>query len=154
MSASASDPFHIPALRDAARRPEVVAALRAFFEETDRAIAAHGPTCWNRGECCRFGQYGHRLYVNALEVVYYLAGEYELPAIDADTCPHARDGHCQARAYRPLGCRVFYCDPAAQAWQSPLTEDRLGLLRNMHESLGVPYFYADWMAILRALRQT
>ena len=153
MTDPASDPFHLAALREAARRPEVVAALREFFEETHRLIAAHAPTCWNRGECCRFGRYGHRLYVTALEVVYYLAGQYALPAIDEDACPHARDGRCQAREYRPLGCRIFYCDPAAQDWQGPLTEERLTLLREMHESLGVPYFYADWMAVLRALQQ-
>lgn len=147
------DTLDVAALREAARRPEVVAALQMFFEETDRLIAAHSPTCWNHGHCCRFGRYGHRLYVTALEVVFYLAGEYDLPAVDEDTCAHARGGQCQARGHRPLGCRVFFCDPAAQGWQQPLTEARLAVLRGLHGRLGVSYFYTDWMTVLKRLQQ-
>lgn len=141
----------IEALYEAARRPEVVRAMRAFYEEADRLIAEQGATCWNKGECCRFGRFGHRLYVTALEVCYYLAGEEKpLPVAD-DTCPHAYEGRCHLRDRRPLSCRIFYCDPAAQSWQSPLTEDQLARLRALHGELNVPYFYADWMLVLRAL---
>ncbi|HOW71956.1 MAG TPA: hypothetical protein PKY77_15260 [Phycisphaerae bacterium] len=153
MTDSLSDTFPLPALRETARRPEVVTALRRFFDETDRQIAGYHPTCWNHGHCCQFGTYGHRLYVTALEVVMYLAGGYDLPVIEQDACPHARDGRCQARTCRPLGCRVFYCDPAAREWQGPLTEERLAVLRDLHGQLGVPYFYADWMTVLRALQR-
>jgi hypothetical protein len=153
----------IPELLAAAERPEVLAAMDAFYAEADRRIAAQNPTCWNRGLCCRFGEYGHRLYVTALEVVYYLArtpgpathglaNHLDLATLgDADVCPHARGGICHARDRRPLGCRIFYCDPAAQDWQGPLTEELLAGLRDLHPRLGVPYFYADWMGVLRAL---
>jgi len=138
-------------LFEAARRPDVLAAMEEFFAETDRLIAQQPATCWNRGDCCRFATFGHRLYVTPLEVCYYLAkgGPPRRAAVDA--CPHAYAGMCHARNRRPLGCRVFYCDPAAQGWQGPLTEDRLGVLRSLHETLNVPYFYADWMTVLRAL---
>lgn len=145
---------HIPvdALLEAAKRPDVVAAMKDFYEETDRLIAEHAATCWNKGNCCRFGEFDHRLYVTALEVCYYLAsGRLPIPPT-TDACPHAYDGKCHARERRPLGCRVFFCDPAAQEWQGPLTEERLRCLRQLHEQLGVPYFYADWMAVLGALR--
>ncbi len=191
----------VNALRDAARRPVVVDAMRTFYEESDRLVAAELPVCWNRGACCRFGEFGHRLYVTALEVVYYLAeappqkrgrssfrgrsvgrllstkeraaSPFSCPTADtaearerpvplpviashaepsADVCPHAFAGLCHARSHRPLGCRIFYCDPGAQHWQGPLTEERLTRLRAMHEQLDVPYFYADWIAVLRALR--
>lgn len=174
-------------LLKASRRPEVVEAMRVFYAEAAHRIAAEGPTCWNRGACCRFGEYGHRLYVTALEVAYYLARSQDVAAggagrsetgalrnagddtfIDAspparwklavlvpevveDACPHAHGGQCHAREHRPLGCRIFYCDPAAQHWQGPLTEECLQELRVLHEELGVPYFYADWLAVLRAL---
>ena len=205
----------IEAVIDAVRRPEVVEAMQAFYAEADRRIAANKPTCWNKGECCRFGEYGHRLYVTALEVVYYLAMQTEPPApapigdvgapavagldtgrgsvaaglctgrspaapkpdtgrsqeaedavpsasplpvlippITADACPHAYAGRCHARARRPLGCRIFYCDPAAQHWQGPLTEEFLEHLNRLHWELGVPYFYADWMTVLRSLEDT
>jgi hypothetical protein len=143
----------VETLREASRRPEVIQAVRNLLDEVDRRIAAATPTCWNKGECCRFGRYGHRLYVTALEVVYYLAGPAgdAGPEVTEDTCPHARGGRCCAREHRPLGCRVFYCDPAAQAWQGPLTEEMLDRLRRMHTELGVPYLYCDWLTVLHAL---
>ncbi len=147
----------ITVLREAAGRPEIVAAVRQLYDEADRRIAAHLPVCRNRGECCRFGEFGHRLYVTALEVVYYLASadqgadaEGPLP-VTQDACPHARDGVCHARPRRPLGCRVFYCDPASQHWQGPLTEEMLARLQRLHEEFQVPYFYVDWLTVLRAL---
>ena len=74
--------------------------------------------------------------------------------ITADACPHARDGRCHARDRRPIGCRIFYCDPDAQEWQGPLTEAVLAQLRDLHERFEVPYFYADWMAALKAIRSS
>lgn len=143
----------VVALRQAADRPDVVAAMQAFYEDADRRIAEQSPVCWNKGECCRFGEFGHRLYVTALEVVYYLATARgcKVPTVTEDACPHARDGKCGVRHRRPLGCRVFYCDPAAQHWQGPFTEEMLARLRRMHDELAVPYFYADWLSVLRAL---
>ena len=135
----------------AAQRADVVAAMRSFYAETDRLIAAHEPICRNRGRCCRFGQVGHRLYVTALEVAYYLAAGPPAPSIADDACPHAYDGGCHARDRRFLGCRVFFSDPASQAWQCPLIEERLAYLRRLHDELRVPYFYADWMRVLASL---
>ncbi|MBI4581870.1 MAG: hypothetical protein HY718_19390 [Planctomycetes bacterium] len=145
----------VDALYQAAKRPEVVAAMRAFYGDADRRIAAHSPTCWNRGACCRLGEYGHRLYVTALEVAYYLAHrrQEQVPTVTGESCPHAHDGQCHARERRPLGCRIFYCDPAAQHWQGPLTEELLRRLRRLHDELNVPCFYADWLVVLRALQQ-
>lgn len=138
----------LAAAAEAAQHDGPRQAMRAFFDRVDARIAGLPGTCWNKGDCCRFGVYGHRLYVTALEVAYYLAmGEAGSPT-EGDACPHARDGKCHARERRPLGCRIFYCDPAAAEWQGPLTEEMLVELRRMHADLGVPYFYADWMAIL------
>lgn len=137
-------------LLEHARRPGVVRAMRAFYTEADREIAAHNPTCWNRGECCRFGAFGHRLYVTTLEIVYYLASGEPAP-VTADACPHAVDGRCNARDRRPLGCRIFYCDPKSRHWQGPLSERLLTRLKAMHEELNVPYEYVDWMAAIRCV---
>ncbi len=155
----------------AAKRPDVINAMREFYERADHVIAEKKATCWNKGDCCRFGEYGHRLYVTALEVAYYLAIGHEqdtpyspllgndsatftvLNNLDsADACPHAHDHRCHARERRPLGCRIFYCDPQAQNWQGPMTEESLAELRGMHDFLNVPYFYSDWMTVLKALR--
>jgi hypothetical protein len=138
---------------NAARRPEVRAAMERFLEDADREIDHQPATCWNRGHCCRFGEYGHRLYVTALEVCYYLSAGGMPPAVTHDACPHATGGMCHARDRRPLGCRIFFCDAAAQPWQGPLTEMLLGRLRDLHAELNVPYFYADWITVLQALRE-
>ncbi len=152
MHANAAD-IPIADLHRAAGRPEVVAAVRTFHAETDALVAAHHAICRNRGDCCRFARFGHRLYVTAIEVAYYLAtGPIPSGASD-DVCPHARDGACHARDRRFTGCRIFYCDPAARPWQGPLTEERLARLRRLHDELAVPYFYADWMTVLQALRE-
>jgi len=143
----------VATLRQAAGRREVVAVMAEFLAEADRRIAEHHPTCRNRGHCCRFGEFGHRLYVTALEVVYYLAmaGHNGGAVVIDDACPHCRGGRCTARDGRPLGCRIFYCDPAASEFQAPLTEEMLRRLRQLHHRLGVPYFYADWLNVLRTL---
>jgi len=141
----------VAAVLQASRRPEVVAAMQSLYRDADRRISEQGATCWNKGDCCKFGRFGHRLYVTALETACYLAAGDATAPTEADVCPHAHDGKCHARDRRPLGCRVFYCDPAARSWQGPLTEEFLARLRTLHDELDVPYFYADWMTVLRAL---
>ena len=162
----------IDAIRVAAKRSEVIAAIESLYRALDAEIIGHAPTCWNKGECCRFGEYGHRLYVTPLEVAYYLAIQAVPETLAAppsatslavlnsgglssgDTCPHARGGRCQIRSVRPMGCRIFYCDPAARHWQGPMTEAYLARLRELHDTLGVPYFYADWMKVQEMLEQS
>lgn len=141
----------VQTLIEASKRSEIIERMRSFYAETDRLIAEHSPTCWNRGQCCSFGTFGHRLYVTALEVAYYLSAVELLTPITDDACPHAFDGKCHMRDHRPLGCRVYFCDPDAQSWQGPLTEDRLAELRKLHEQFDIPYLYADWMVVLKAL---
>jgi len=145
-------PVPLSVLLEHARRSEVVRAMREFYVEADREIEEQDPSCQNKGECCRFGEFGHRLYVTSLEIVYYLATGNLPPPVTADACPHSIDGKCHARNRRPLGCRVFYCDPNAQHWQGPLSERRLARLRAMHEQLQVPYMYTDWMAVVKAMQ--
>ncbi|MFQ5591623.1 MAG: hypothetical protein ACE5HE_10705 [Phycisphaerae bacterium] len=142
----------IDRLLDARGSSVIVRAMRTFYEDVDRLVARESPTCRNRGVCCRFGRFGHRLYVTALEVIYYLSlGEVASPEED-DVCPHAKGGRCEVRDRRLLGCRVFYCDANTQGWQGPLMERLLTQLRALHAKLGVPYFYADWMLVLRAFQ--
>lgn len=143
----------VSTLLEHARRPEVVRAMRSFYAEADREITDQNATCRNQGECCRFGEFGHRLYVTTLEIVYYLATGSLPPPVTADACPHSLDGRCHARERRPLGCRVFYCDPHAEHWQGPLSERRLARLKVMHEELRVPYTYVDWMAVQQAIQE-
>lgn len=138
----------VATLRQASRRPDVITAMAQFYARADTLIAAQPGTCWNKADCCHFGHFGHRLYVTALEVCYYLGHVSDLDPAAEDSCPHAVAGRCRVRLFRPLGCRIFYCDPQAAGWQGPVTEALLGELRTLHGRLDVPYFYADWMAVL------
>ncbi len=146
-----NDDFCYATLSEIAARPEVAAAMEAFYRQLDREIAGYNPICRNRGLCCDFERWGHRLYVTTLEIAYFLGEIETLPAIIADRCPFAIDGQCTARSRRPMGCRIFYCDPVTTHWQGPLTEKYLACLRDLHVKLNVPYLYMDWMAVLKHL---
>lgn len=91
--------------------------LRLLYSELDREVAGIGPVCVLSGRCCRFLEFGHTLFVSTAEVDYLLgtAPPPARPLDDGATCPwqDAR-GHCTAHDGRPLGCRVYYCDPSYQ----------------------------------------
>jgi Fe-S-cluster containining protein len=126
--------------------------MDALYRDLANDIALLPRRCEQSGVCCRFdGPKAHRLYVTAIEVCYYLSARSPWPAT-GETCPHQAGGLCGIREARPLGCRVYYCDSASQAWQGPMTETYLARLRAMHHEFDVPYFYADWLTVLNAIR--
>jgi len=114
-----------------------------LYAEVDRAVAAAGPVCVASGRCCRFKEYGHVLYLSNLEaeVLLHSAPPYEQP-VGADFCPFQQGNLCTARAPRPLGCRIYYCDPNYQETGSRLTEDSLRRLKDLAEREGLPWLYA------------
>lgn len=126
--------------------------MAAFYERVDAAIALHGALCRNRGLCCRFAEFGHRLYVTEPERRYFaegMAAEWRPADPDQADCPYHVGGVCTARRHRPLGCRIFYCDEAAQAWQGPEYERFLTELKDIGRAFDLPYFYREWLSALR-----
>ena len=115
----------------------------ALYEEVDREVAAAGPICIASGRCCRFKEYGHVLFVSNLEASVLLADApaYDTP-VTADFCPFQRENLCTARGPRPLGCRVYYCDPTYQARSSVITEEYLARLKKLAEECGINWRYA------------
>src|SRR5215831_10502114 len=103
----------------------------ALYEEVDREVAAAGPVCLASGRCCRFKEYGHVLFLSNLEAEVLLAAApgYDRP-VSPDFCPFQKDNLCTAREPRPLGCRVYFCDPAYQETAHRITE--VGLRRLKH----------------------
>ncbi|MEM9881951.1 MAG: hypothetical protein AAF800_03405 [Planctomycetota bacterium] len=100
------------AWHDAAAGSAVDEALRGLYAELDAAVAARGPTCWVSGKCCKFDDYGHRLYVTGLEVAWFLrqleggAGwEGEAPA--EQTSSLGRAARREPRPPDPNGDFVF-----------------------------------------------
>lgn len=140
---------------EAAWAPEIDAALRDMHAEVAEAVAAHRPTCVASGRCCRFEEYGHRLYVTGLEAAWCLRGLGRNPtqpevaaAVGRGDCPFLEAGRCGAHPWRPLGCRTFHCDGADEGWQQALTERLVGRLRSLHDAHGIPYRYGEWRTML------
>lgn len=120
-------------------------ALRVLelYDEVDAAVARAGPVCVASGRCCRFKQYGHVLYVSNLEAEVLLVGAPEFCGpVTEEFCPFQRENICTAREPRPLGCRVYYCDPNYQETGNALTEAYLGKLKQLAEGAGIPWRYA------------
>ena len=166
------------AWRVAAARPLIDAELRAIYAEVDAAIAARGPTCWVSGKCCKFETFGHRLYVTALEVAWFVRQVDAAGPIDGDgppapddrargrsggvclpqlaetagACPYQVAGRCSTHAVRPLGCRIFFCQAGTEDWQQDLYETFLVRLRALHDRHGLEYRYLDWMVGLERAR--
>jgi hypothetical protein len=118
-------------------------AVLTLYKEVDATVAAAGPVCVASGRCCRFKEYGHTLFVSNLEAEVLLASAppYELP-VTADFCPFQKDNLCTAREPRPLGCRIYYCDPAYQETANGITEDALNQLKRLADEQGVEWRYA------------
>ena len=122
-----------------------------LYREVDAAVATAGPVCIASGRCCRFKEYGHVLYLSSLEADVLLAGapSYEKP-VSRDFCPFQKDNLCTAREPRPLGCRVYYCDPAYQETGNQITETYLARLKSLAREHGVPWRYAPLHEFLNA----
>jgi hypothetical protein len=115
----------------------------ALYAEVDREVAAAGPVCLASGRCCRFKEYGHVLFLSNLEADVLLAdaAAYERP-VTPDFCPFQKGNLCTARGPRPLGCRIYYCDPHYQETGNRLTEKYLHRLKDLAREQGVEWLYA------------
>jgi len=114
-----------------------------LYREVDAEVRAAGPVCVASGRCCRFAEYGHRLYISNLEaeVLFAAAPPYATP-VTAEFCPFQKEKLCTAREPRPLACRVYYCDPAYQETGNQITEKYLARLRELAAAHGVAWRYA------------
>jgi Fe-S-cluster containining protein len=104
----------------------LLAELEAIYREADQAHA--GSRCPGSTECCRFGITGREPYVTSIELFALrravaarggpLAPKRRaLPLArrndDEGTCPLlTSEGRCAVYAWRPLGCRTFWCHRA------------------------------------------
>ena len=138
---------HMPAteLNTPLHGPLADAELRALYKELDAEVAELGPVCQLSGRCCRFKEYGHTLFVSTPEVQLLLAHAPDpcRPLDGGDTCPWQDSrGHCTARDCRPLGCRVYYCDPSYERFAYDLSERYIRRLKELTEKHGLPWNYA------------
>src|SRR3954462_3391971 len=112
-----------------------------LYQEAETEIAAAGPVCVASGRCCRFKEYGHTLLLSNLEADVLLQGApaYDPASVTADFCPFQKGNLCTAREPRPLGCRVYYCDPGYHERCGQITETYLGRVKVRADSQAVPW---------------
>jgi hypothetical protein len=114
-----------------------------LYREVDADVAEAGPVCIASGRCCRFKEYGHTLFISNLEADVLLtdAPPYT-PPVSPDFCPFQQSNLCTAREPRPLGCRIYFCDPAYQEKGKELSEKYVGKLKDLANEYGIEWQYA------------
>lgn len=124
-------------------------ALDALFADLDAAVSSAGPVCRASGRCCRFGEYGHTLFLSRLEAERLLEeGLPERAVVSPASCPFQVGGLCTARERRPMGCRVYFCDPEYQERGRELAEEFINHLKRLHDHLGIGWEYRPLHAFL------
>jgi len=138
-----------------ATRPEIDSAFRALYDDIARATDARSPRCDQSGRCCHFDRFGHRLYSTGLEVASFLrklnrpVSAHELARSEREgVCPFLVDGLCSVHNMRPMGCRIYFCDPTASDWQNDLYERSHQRIAALHEEQDIPYRYGEWRQML------
>ena len=128
---------------------DVRAQVLDIYREVDREVAAAGPVCVASGRCCRFKEYGHTLFLSKLEAEVLLesAPPYTGP-VSGEFCPFQKDNLCTAREPRPLGCRIYFCDPAYQETAATISEKYLTRLKELARERNQPWRYAPLHAFL------
>jgi len=149
------------AVFEASERPDVRAAVLRIYADLQPKIDSRRPLCVASGRCCKFEEYGHRLFVTTMELAAFLHDVAGLgKSIDSSLadwnglgCPFQSGKLCGVHPIRPFGCRIFFCDPTAIEWQQEQYETFHRQLKDLHNDLGIPYFYAEWREALRMLER-
>jgi Fe-S-cluster containining protein len=124
-----------------------------LYREVDAAVRVAGPVCVASGRCCRFKEYGHTLFLSNLEAEVLLADApaYEQP-VTADFCPFQKDNLCTAREPRPLGCRIYFCDPNYQDTANRISEESIRRLKELANEFQLDWQYAPLHTFLNAAK--
>jgi Fe-S-cluster containining protein len=138
------------------QRPEVRQSVTDIYGDLACAIEARQPICALSGRCCRFEEFGHRLYITTMELAAFAWEQRQgnrapTHAWDGSGCPFQRGKLCSVHAIRPFGCRIFFCDPSATQWQQDQYELFHRRFQREHERLAVPYHYLEWREALKAV---
>lgn len=134
-------------------REPVHRAVRNLYSALSDAIELRKPVCVSSGRCCRFEEFGHRLFVTTMEMATFL---HQLPGdaqrfVNPGGCPFQAGKLCGVHSIRPFGCRVFFCDETATDWQQEQYSRFHAELKRLHEEFNVPYFYLEWRQALNYL---
>ena len=89
--------------------------LLSIYREADAALAAAGCECRACGRCCDFAANDYVLYASLLESDLVIDKAGRRPELIAGRCCFQDAlGRCTIHAWRPLGCRTFFCKTACR----------------------------------------
>lgn len=124
-------------------------ALAGIYRELDAELAESNPRCELSGRCCDFPKAGHELFATDLEVEFARRHAGEVPAAPEKLCPFWRVGRCELRDGRPLGCRVYFCDPEFAAAMPEIAERFHRRIVALHSEFAIPYRYRRFVSSVR-----
>ena len=139
---------------DAVQCPEALSSIEGLYHSVQQEVDRRRPLCVISGRCCRFEEFGHRLFVTTLELARFVRdrGAIHVPnEWDGTGCPYQRAKLCTVHAIRPFGCRMFFCDATSTQWQNETYERFHAELKQLHERFDVPYYYLEWREALKML---
>jgi hypothetical protein len=140
----------------ASARPEVRGAVHNVYRALQDAIELRKPICSTSGRCCRFDQFGHKLFVTTMELgtLVHDCAHSRLVRVDSNhhSCPFQQQNLCSLHAIRPFGCRVFFCDETSTDWQREQYGRFHAEFKRLHEEFRVPYYYIEWREALSAVQ--
>jgi hypothetical protein len=134
--------------------PRLKSGLLQIYDDLAADLTRLAPVCDLSGRCCRFKDYGHRLYLSRTEAELLLSEG--LPAdsqINAESCPFQQGLLCTAREKRPFGCRVFFCDPKYAGQAEVLSEKYLEELKELHRETNTRWEYGELISYLEEFAQ-
>ncbi len=145
-----------------AQNPAISLAISQIHQNINQDVAQKQPVCDASGKCCRFKEYGHRLYVTGIEIAWvlnqldttatipniptYQSSDLQLTQLSNNPqliCPYHIDGLCAIHKVRPMGCRLYFCD-GTDEWQNSRYEHYQSLFKELHNAHNIPYAYMEW----------
>ena len=128
--------------------------LAELYARVDEKVAAGGARCELSGRCCDFPTSDHVLYASGLEGDYAVAAvDGAIPPAASGTCPWFVDGLCGLRDGRPMGCRIYFCDPSWADEMTVVYETFHAELKQLHERHGRSYVYGPFVDDMAARRE-
>lgn len=132
------------------RRNAALAELEQVYQDLAREVDAAAVRCDLSGVCCDFERSGHVLFATELEVEYARRhGASVVPEAPAVACPFFVDRRCELRNGRPLGCRVYFCDPNYAEKMHELAERHHRRVAEIHERHRIGYRYDRFIDRIR-----
>lgn len=144
-----------PPVDDEARQ-RAFARLRNVYAMVERELRAADPSpiCELSGVCCDFERVDHELWASRLETDFADSFDVERSEESARAptertlCPFWIQGRCANREGRPLGCRVYFCDPAWKERGEALYEKAYREIQAIAEEYRYPWSYGRFVSSL------